>query len=444
LSKAQPLNLTSPIHEAAMLTADPLRPGWIVLVLTTATVFGGCDRAEDRSSGFATRDSAGVTIAENGEVDPATVARWSVDSVPTRTIGVAMGDSAYEFNNLGSVQRLPNGMILVLNGQGEAAFEFRFYDSTGKHVATHGRRGQGPGEHRWINFVGSVGGDTVVGVDFPNSRLSWVSASAGFLRSSRLDENGFRRVLGDTTSGIVETLVPFGDSLYAAKAFRPVPGDNDPFRRTTSFHIVDLARGAAFDVARYDDMPMRQIQLRGRPTPVRPRDAGELVHVVDRTRRRMCAGITTTAELSCVDRDAKRLIIRWPGDPLPYTDADNAEFERNFRAMRTGSRVTPGDIETLLGAMGRPERHPAFNVLQLDTEGNFWLLEYSLDGSNRRRSRFRILDPNGRQIAFADSFPTPRVGFGYGIHIGDRSILRVLRDADGVSTIGVFPIRKPE
>jgi hypothetical protein len=66
----------------------------------------------------------------------------------------------------------------------------------------------GPGEHRWINFFGSVGGDTVIAVDFPNSRINWVSAGAGFLRSARLDQNGFKKVFGDDADGIVELMVP--------------------------------------------------------------------------------------------------------------------------------------------------------------------------------------------------------------------------------------------
>src|SRR5688500_8959940 len=164
------------------------------LAIALGAVACDADSSAGRASGdaFTVRDSAGVTIAENTAVEPAGIARWEVDSTPSVTIGVSMGDSAYELSSVGGVRRLPNGMIVVLNGKGESKFECRFYDSAGAHIVTHGRRGQGPGEYRWVNFFGSVGGDTVIGVDFPNSRLNWVSASKGHLRSSRLDENAFR------------------------------------------------------------------------------------------------------------------------------------------------------------------------------------------------------------------------------------------------------------
>src|SRR5215213_3771042 len=103
----------------------------------------GCSRDASVHPGQpATRDSAGVTIVDNAEVDVASLPHWAVDTMPSLTIGATTGDSAYEFGSIKGVSQLPNGMIVVLNGQGELAFELRFYDSTGKHIVTHGRRGQ--------------------------------------------------------------------------------------------------------------------------------------------------------------------------------------------------------------------------------------------------------------------------------------------------------------
>src|SRR5688572_15042481 len=77
-------------------------------------VLSGACASEDRSAsgrGVATlRDSGGVTIVENRAAAPADVASWSVDTVDALSIGAA-GDTAYEFNRIGSIQQLPNGMI---------------------------------------------------------------------------------------------------------------------------------------------------------------------------------------------------------------------------------------------------------------------------------------------------------------------------------------------
>lgn len=431
--------------ERLMLRAVSARLGaTLVLAISglAACDASGSDRHAD--AGFATRDSAGVTIAENTAIDPADVATWSVDTAPSITIGVSMGDSAYEFSRIGGVRQLPNGMIVVLNGQGEAAFELRFYDSTGKHIATRGRRGQGPGEYRWINFFGSAGGDTVIAVDFPNSRLNWVSASGGYLRSRRLDENRFKKLLGDDVSGTIEGMVPLGDSQYAVKAFRHVPGATSPARLGTSFHIVDLAANTATDLVRYDDPPLKVVQVSSGPTHLWPMSAGNSVHVVDRARRRMCAANSSAPEISCIDSQGKRLSIRWRTETVPYTDDDRRAYEASFRKTRlTSRRTTAADVDAMLAATDRPERHLPFSVLQIDAEGNFWILEYALDAWQRRDSRFRVFDPEGRHIAFADPFPARNAGLGSTVYIGTSSVLRVFEDADGVQMVGVFRIRKP-
>lgn len=429
--------------------ACPRRIRWISTLAALLTSVA-CDASNSarRSAGgaVAVRDSAGVTIVENAEVEPADVARWAVDTTPSITIGTSAGDSAYEFARIGGVQQLPNGMIVVLNGRGEAAFEFRFYDSTGKHIATHGRLGQGPGEYRWINFFGSVGGDTVIGVDFPNSRLNWVSASRGHLRSTRLAENGFQKVLGDDAYGIVETMVPLGDSLYAVLAFRRMPNASSPSQRSQSYHIVDLAGDTALDLVRYEGPPAKMLQLSGgNRVSLRPDSTGRPAHVVDRARMRICALINSVTEISCIDRNGKRTSIRWRGEGVPYTDEDRRADDEAIRKLWGTSRgATPQDVEKILAAREPPQRHKPVAAFQMDTEGNFWILEPTLDSAGKRRSRFRVLAPDGRQIAFADSFPARNVGLDNNIHIGADAVLRVFENPDGAPVVGVFRIRKPE
>jgi hypothetical protein len=408
-----------------------------------------CDvRGSARSSSDAApiiRDSAGVTIVENTSGDSASMPRWSIDTTPELTIGKMSDDPAYEFAMIGDVTQLPNGTIVVLNGRGEAAFEFRFYDSTGKHIATHGRRGQGPGEYQWINFVGSVGGDTVIGVDFPSSRLNWVSASKGYLRSTRLDINGFKKVLGDDASGMIETMVPLGDSVYAVLAFRRIPNALSLGQRGQSYHIVDLAADTALDLVRYDDPPYKVVQLSTGPTHLAPRGTGDPARVVDRSRNRICALITNVTMISCIDRTGKRSSIRWRHEPVAYTADDRRAVEESIRRRPTGPRgPTPQDIERVIAAIESPEHHPPIAAFELDSEGNFWILEPTLDATGKRQSRFRIFAPDGRQIAFADPFPTGHIRVDQPIHIGSSSVLRVIETPDGAPAVGVFRIQKPE
>jgi hypothetical protein len=389
-------------------------------------------------------DSAGVTIVDNSAIDLASIPRWTVDTLPSLTIGVTAGDSAYEFGNIDGVRQLPNGMLVVLSGAGEAAFEFRFYDSTGKHIATHGRRGQGPGEYQWVNYFGSAGGDTLVAVDFSNKRLNWLSASSGYLRSVRLDDNPFKKLLGDDASGMVETMVPFGDSVYAVKAFRRAAAGASPSQRAESFHIVNLATNMALELMRWESPPARTVELSFGPTLLRPPGAGRPVHVVDRGRRRICALITNATRMSCIDHAGKRTSIRWRDEVVPFTAEDRQADEATVRRNMESARGTPGDAEKLIAARELPERHLPVTAFHLDTEGNFWILEPARDAGGRRSSRFRIIAPDGRMIAFADSFPARNVGLLNRLHIGEHAVFRVIENPDGAPAVALFRIRKPD
>ena len=421
-----------------------LSRGSAAFIVAPLIVAAACDRSGRASAErFVTRDSAGITIVENGRAAKEDVPWWTVDTIPSLTIGTLSGDPALEFAAIGSVAQLPNGMIVVLDGRGESAFEFRFFDSTGKHIATHGRRGEGPGEYRWINYFGSAGADTVIAVDFPNRRLNWLSVSKGYLRSIRLDEERFKQLLGPDVHSTSETLVPLGDSLYAIAAFRPRSDARTPFDRARSYHIVDLSAGRAVNLAAYDEPSGKPITLSVGRASVFPVEPNMPMHVVDRGRRRICVALTATSEIRCAGHDDKRTIIRWTVDSIPYTAADRKVYEdrvrRTFSQMR---QYTESDISAHLAAVEWPERFNPFSVLQLDADGNFWILEPSVDADGGMHHRFRVLDPNGRHIAFADSFAVRPVGLGARTYIGSTSIVRAFEDADDVPKVGVFQIRK--
>jgi hypothetical protein len=380
-------------------------------------------------------------IVENLVAEPEGIPRWSIDTVPRLSIGVDSGDAAYELARIGSVYRLENGMILVLQGPGESAYEFRFFDSTGTHIATYGRRGDGPGDFRSINFAASVGGDTVIAVDYPNSRINWVSATAGYLRSSRVDQDRLRELRGEDASGTVGNIVPLGDSLFAVEGPRRVVGATSPFQRSTSFELVDLAAGHATRLAQYDEPGATTVRLSTGTINFSESRAGEPVHVVDRPRRRICAGHSSVTEILCVDADGRQRRIRWRTDVLPFTDEDRRQSEESLRAgiLR---RNTEADVQKVIAARGWPEHHRPFTAIRLDAGGNFWIFEPVLDEQKKRRSRFRILDPDGKLIAFADSLPAPYAFLGGRAHIGVTDVVLAYETPEGIPAVGVFAIDK--
>jgi hypothetical protein len=128
---------------------------------------------------------------------------------------------------------------------------------------------------------------------------------------------------------------------------------------------------------------------------------------------------------------------------VPYTDADRDSLERELRSTPASRSRTEQDLNALVAATERPENHLPFTTLTLDSRGDFWILEPAHDPAGKRISRFRVLDPEGRTIAFADGFPV-RPYRSRAVHIGADRVLRVIENADGAEVVGAFAIRKQQ
>jgi hypothetical protein len=112
------------------------------------------------------RDSAGIRVIEVAEAHIDNLPRWSIDG-PTVRIGDASGDLNYEFNQAAWPWRLSDGRIVVAND----AVELRFYDAGGRHLATVGRRGRGPGEYQFLAQVWRAPLDSLRVTDARASRV---------------------------------------------------------------------------------------------------------------------------------------------------------------------------------------------------------------------------------------------------------------------------------
>lgn len=167
-----------------------------------------------------------------GEQPRATLAHWQVDSAPLLVIGRDDGDAASELGVANSAVRLADGRIVVANS---GTSELRFFDSTGRALASRGREGDGPGEYRGIMAV------------YPRGNDSLVVYANGQRRFSVLDDSGTYRRTMDLAS-LPGTPFPWDDWVAASTwvrgvrdlALRPCvrevlaglpPADSAPVRR---------------------------------------------------------------------------------------------------------------------------------------------------------------------------------------------------------------------
>lgn len=127
------------------------------------------------------RDSAGVRIVDMSASQLRTVREWRVDPRPL-SIGEALGSPEYMLHLASNPWRLADGRIVVANQQSE----LRFFDSTGKYLATTGRKGSGPGEFQQLWNLQRSTGDTLRAYDVPTSRVSIFDSKGQLVRTMRM------------------------------------------------------------------------------------------------------------------------------------------------------------------------------------------------------------------------------------------------------------------
>lgn len=121
----------------------------IVAVATSAT-------AQSPARSAAVRDSAGIHVIDNPRPAWPSGKAWTLSTTPALSIGP--GGAPYAFARIAGATRLADGRIVVAE---RAAHELRFFDATGRHLTTVGRKGQGPGEFTDIGTVMRLPGDSL-------------------------------------------------------------------------------------------------------------------------------------------------------------------------------------------------------------------------------------------------------------------------------------------
>ena len=134
----------------------------------------------DATGGLATveRDSAGVTIVENGPVS-SSVAYADVDPVAAIEVGQLDGPPEYQLFRVVGAHRLPDGRLVIGNA---GSHELRYYGPDGRHLRSAGAEGEGPGEFTRLTRTW-VRGDSIFAFDSRNRRFSVFGADGVFVRA---------------------------------------------------------------------------------------------------------------------------------------------------------------------------------------------------------------------------------------------------------------------
>jgi hypothetical protein len=406
------------------------------------------------------RDSAEVQIFD---IDPGSWPpreAWRIEAEPSIDIGVAGGDPAYELYDVRGVAGLPDGRVVVAEGNAT----LRFYDSLGRHLVTSNLRGPGPGEAQAFLGLMKYRQDSVLII---TERL-WGERSRD--RLLILDRNGSygRDVRAWYPSGLVSTndsasVSPRGQGVQTTLSDgtfivvgrgligfgeRREPSISALLRLSPEGELMDTL--ATVRVGQYESRPNAQRKWEAMlcdPVAPPPRAHGGLIFftsgdrwVVDvfttNTRNQTGDGGTSGELTKSYRIDAPR---------APITSEYREQYiETIIRlASDSGETPTPPGYRERLQNLLSPDSVPAIQDLRVDSEGFIWVEPQQIL-SWEARMRFRrqgvliekgstpwiVLDPEGELIGLVRMPPGLDV-----VEIGEDHVLGLWTDGMGIQHV---------
>jgi hypothetical protein len=375
-------------------------------------------------------DSAGVVIAESSGFPEFEAGGWSLAQVPDLSIGNLEGDTLYQLFRVTGAVRLADGRLAITDN---GSWQLRIYAPDGSFLRSFGREGEGPGEFRNIQVMGTIGFDTLVVLDGRQRRVSRVHPEIGFLGQTVLpDEAG----LAMHSNGMFgDGAIVFGGLVNWAR------GDDTPAsgyeRLTNPYCSVSLdGRG----IIHFGDFPGTEVvwttsNLDGRESlaaafvtfGLSPTAMARGKHLVLSTRDRYEVNVfDSSARLERVIR------IDTPSQPVTQEHLEG-------RLEELLSRLPSPDLapQVRVGFWDTPhaENMPAMESLLLDSEGYLWVEDKNLPGDTLRT--WTVFDNEGVPITRLSLPMSNRV-----MEIGADYVLALFEDELGVEYVRFYPLNR--
>lgn len=372
------------------------------------------------------RDSADVRIVENPRPPSASRLDWQLGTEPAVSIGAREGEGPYLLHRARDALTLSDGRIVVAN---TGSYELRVFDASGIHVATWGRRGEGPGAffplvqvHRWR-------GDSLLALYSHANHLAVLDTEGSFARTFTLvrDDSFFQ----------VEAVLPGGAILSSDWVSRG--GLSDGLSRTEETYRVRDADGDMVSLlgtfpgtewfSTWSGSSGWSVEI-PHAHSVSTFAWGDLVAIAPND--------TYEIRVFGLDGTLKR-IVRRDHDLVPSTEAHiDAEIEDRVAQRPEEERAERRqELREDFQDIPLPETFPAFAAATADLVGHLWVREHELPGEGRANPVWTVFDPEGRVLGFVE---TPA---GLDIYeIGEDYILGLATDELGVEYIQVWSLER--
>lgn len=370
------------------------------------------------------RDSAGIAIVENARPPDGSRLGWRIGPEPTVSIGVVEGEEPYMLHGAFSSVRLPDGRIVVANLGSQ---ELRVFDPSGKHLATWGGRGEGPGEFTSLVHVARWPGDSIA---------AWHTAGLGI---AVFDSDG--RLGRSFALGSSQMAIWLRPRAQAVREAGHVLSINAPEGADTA--VVELWDGEGALFASLGTHPGREVIITTNEQGSRHLSwkayGRELVaglwgdHVV--------ASPNDRYEIKAFRADGTLArVVRRGHEPRAPTEADRTPYVEEQLSSFEGSDLPDGFLEQARQEFETTPfaaTFPAFSSILGDATGHLWVEEYNLPHDDRSGTLWTVFDPEGHALGFVETPDGLEID-----EIGEDYILGWVEDDLGVESVQLWPLAR--
>jgi hypothetical protein len=359
---------------------------------------------------------------------------WSVSPAPVVTLGGTGATGEDQFTTVDWVTRLSSGEIVVLE---QADSELRFFDETGVHIRTVGRRGDGPGEfsNRPLKLSRTYG-DTLLVVDWPRTGVMVFGSDGRYVRSERLE---YMRVSAELGAGLCPNDVPIladgsvlGCSRVSAPTLTEAPAIAAQTRRTRELVRVRRGGTVADTLGQFINPEFYDIQL-GDMIAILRHPFGSLSFVaagVDPLRVYIANNPAYAVEVWSADGQLERVVSR---EDARFV-ADDQLKERAWAEALTD--IAPENQEAVRSTLPAPDSIPAIYGLAAGPDGELWVQrEPFLKGQARA-----VLDIFDSEGIYLGSLTLPSALMVK--EVGEDYILGVRRDEFDVPIVELYALTR--
>jgi hypothetical protein len=294
------------------------------------------------------------------------------------------GTPEYQFQDVRGAVRLSDGIVVVAD---RGAQNLRWYDASGQHLSTAGRRGEGPGEFSGLLSV-FTHRDTVVAFDERLQRVSVYSAAGEFVRSFQIPTRpgDLKGVFGDGSFLLGSVL---GERIERAEGY--LREMRATFHLGSSGEVLDTL--PSFPNA---EEVIRSISSGGRTAVISapPPFGKRTVFAVHGDR--FAVGDQTRPQLRILGPAGEPLLsLDWEDSNRAVTDRVLEEHQAYQLGLADGPEAER-QTRQMLAEETYPDSLPAHGRILFDPDGNLWVEAYQLPGQGA--IPWTVYDPRGNQL----------------------------------------------